>query len=1065
MDRLAILCLSKNEITGALPSLNTELRFLDISENHITDLSMANMEQVKRLKDLNLSRNELQFVSFKFPKNITNLDISHNNIKSADFLSKDRYRKLKVIRFSFNYISSFPENFSLPRLELLDLSSNLLGQLPLTIGNLSHLKVLNCSKNNIIKLPVSFGFLIKLESLDLSDNTKLTELPISIGGLESLSSLSISGTGISELPPTVANLRSLSYISLERTKMPKELIKNWETSTEKLKIVVEHDYNMNIDCFKAKMYIFGETKFSKTSFLQTLCTKKGWCHESDKSEENFGGISTGKVSYPTGELHFFNYPRNIKYDTYFPMLEHYENTIYFILFELGNKPSESVSLMYLKMLSSIIPGQSITLIGFHDIDTPPMDVQIQMQKMFRLFKNVSSGFRFIAVGDIDSYDNIRTLISEHMEAKKSSVPQKFLALGDSLRDFCSMTGKFILKTEEIFPIAKTCGIKGEAIVIQALVVLSRLGGMMYFKHNWKLKDYVFMSTATVADFIDHFFVESLPCTQDSYLTFQGFSSFANEKNEEHLRVLLYLLEHMRILILDKKEEEIFCRMNIDESNRIKELEYKFRYSYTEEYEFSAIPPFFIDILFKKLFKSYNMIHVWHDCFIGKTRNQEVKIILTMIESLKHTTIKIEVCSDVKNYFVLVTRDLKKMLMEEISKFRNLDYFSYILHKSEDKEIKVPSGDLVKQYMSGITEITLGDGLVIPLSDLSPDICLNFSDTIKESDVNLQAEIGRGGYSIVYKGIWNEKKVAVKMMTFENPDPVNDELFVHGNLKSPYIAELITFCFDPFFLVLEFCKGVELYKYLHNESVYINWNLKIKVLYDIAMGLDYLQTQDPPVAHLDLKTPNVILYSEDIHSDTTIKLIDFGLSRRILSPVSERLVDNPTWLAPEILKGEYYDETVDIYAFGIIMWEVLFRKTAYENLHFIDIENYVLSGNRPKIFSHCPPQLKTLIDSCWIESCTIFYTNFSSFISPKNSSNFRSPVRCHRRGHDQFREDIPKRLRNSTNAHSRNRKKRIRLVDNTRRRRSNRPNKSKTGSPEKRQKSPQLHRQTKHSPCE
>jgi len=66
---------------------------------------------------------------------------------------------------------------------------------------------------------------------------------------------------------------------------------------------------------------------------------------------------------------------------------------------------------------------------------------------------------------------------------------------------------------------------------------------------------------------------------------------------------------------------------------------------------------------------------------------------------------------------------------------------------------------------------------------------------------------------------------------------------------------------------------------------------------------------PPIAHLDLKSPNVMMRSLDLANLPLCQLIDFGTARKMTEPVTVRLVDNPVWLAPEILESRPYNEKV------------------------------------------------------------------------------------------------------------------------------------------------------------
>ncbi len=69
-------------------------------------------------------------------------------------------------------------------------------------------------------------------------------------------------------------------------------------------------------------------------------------------------------------------------------------------------------------------------------------------------------------------------------------------------------------------------------------------------------------------------------------------------------------------------------------------------------------------------------------------------------------------------------------------------------------------------------------------------------------------------------------------------------------------------------------------------------------------------------------------------------------------------------APEVVRGESYTESADVYSFGIIMWEVLTRKQPYAGRNFMGVILDVLENNRPTVPSDCSPEFKRLMEKCW-----------------------------------------------------------------------------------------------------
>ena len=74
-----------------------------------------------------------------------------------------------------------------------------------------------------------------------------------------------------------------------------------------------------------------------------------------------------------------------------------------------------------------------------------------------------------------------------------------------------------------------------------------------------------------------------------------------------------------------------------------------------------------------------------------------------------------------------------------------------------------------------------------------------------------------------------------------------------------------------------------------------------------------------------------------------------------------------WTAPEILRGEHYDSSVDVYSFGVILWELIVRQQPHEGMTSYEIITGVAAnGLRPPIPSSAPPRYLELMTRCWSE---------------------------------------------------------------------------------------------------
>jgi len=152
--------------------------------------------------------------------------------------------------------------------------------------------------------------------------------------------------------------------------------------------------------------------------------------------------------------------------------------------------------------------------------------------------------------------------------------------------------------------------------------------------------------------------------------------------------------------------------------------------------------------------------------------------------------------------------------------------------------------------------------------------------------------------------------------------------------------------------------------LLKQQTDLSLSARLKMAKDAAQGMAWLHGNTPPVIHRDLKTAN-LLYDENMR----IKVCDFGLSET--KPEGKEKYDRqpkgtPLYMAPEVMKGESITVKVDVYSFGIIMWEVLTGQEAFSNFDNFDdfYKAVVIKHHRPPIPDDVTPELRLLLEDCW-----------------------------------------------------------------------------------------------------
>lgn len=146
--------------------------------------------------------------------------------------------------------------------------------------------------------------------------------------------------------------------------------------------------------------------------------------------------------------------------------------------------------------------------------------------------------------------------------------------------------------------------------------------------------------------------------------------------------------------------------------------------------------------------------------------------------------------------------------------------------------------------------------------------------------------------------------------------------------------------DEVSLVTEFCEGGTLFDILYKKfyPFQLTYQQKLKILIDVAKGMQFLNELKDPIIHRDLKSLNILIDRkiEKNSLNFNAKVMDFGLSRTFgkLNEFVTQFMGTYHWMAPEIFQksnAKPYSSKSDMYAFAIIMWEVFSQKTPYHDI--------------------------------------------------------------------------------------------------------------------------------------
>lgn len=254
--------------------------------------------------------------------------------------------------------------------------------------------------------------------------------------------------------------------------------------------------------------------------------------------------------------------------------------------------------------------------------------------------------------------------------------------------------------------------------------------------------------------------------------------------------------------------------------------------------------------------------------------------------------------------------------------------------------------------------------------------------IDPHDLTLDTLIAEGLTADTYSGDLEGRRVAVKVYRraklFNIKQQVSfcREVDTLRALKHPNLVRLIgaVMLASPFRLVTEYCEGGNLNDLLHERmEVNISWRQRRKMALDISQAMAYLHSQEPQVIHRDLTSFNCFLDAEvgSAEADPVVKVGNFGFARMRASDAERACMTSDVgtlfWMAPEILRHEYYDFRVDVYSFAIVLYELSLRRTPFSDLDACSFQMTVAVGGRPDVRdipAACPAALVRLMQSCW-----------------------------------------------------------------------------------------------------
>ncbi|CAI5741661.1 unnamed protein product [Hyaloperonospora brassicae] len=243
-------------------------------------------------------------------------------------------------------------------------------------------------------------------------------------------------------------------------------------------------------------------------------------------------------------------------------------------------------------------------------------------------------------------------------------------------------------------------------------------------------------------------------------------------------------------------------------------------------------------------------------------------------------------------------------------------------------------------------------------------------------------ISYGGNGQVYLGTYCGDQVAVKRLLPDKRKKLQEvntflaEIKMMASVEHPRIVRFIGAAWDSLTdlcAVSEFMHGGDLHSLLKRFEEFekrphgFDYD-KARIALQVAHALVYLHSLAPTVLHRNLKSMNILLSSK-----LEAKITDFGMARQWNVDTMTADVSTALWMAPEVVMGERYDASADIFSFGVVLSELDSHLLPYRDTLFVNgqqtsnvaILTMLTSGQQRRInfSSSVPSELVNLGQTC------------------------------------------------------------------------------------------------------
>ncbi|KAJ8286825.1 hypothetical protein GJAV_G00043730 [Gymnothorax javanicus] len=273
--------------------------------------------------------------------------------------------------------------------------------------------------------------------------------------------------------------------------------------------------------------------------------------------------------------------------------------------------------------------------------------------------------------------------------------------------------------------------------------------------------------------------------------------------------------------------------------------------------------------------------------------------------------------------------------------------------------------------------TVSDGLITTLHYPAPKrnkptiygVSPNYDKwEIERTDITMKNKLGGGQYGEVYEGVWKKYNLTVAVKTLKEDTMEVEEFLkeaaVMKEIKHPNLVQLLGVCTrePPFYIITEFMTHGNLLDYLREcNREEVNAVVLLYMATQISSAMEYLERKN--FIHRDLAARNCLVGENHL-----VKVADFGLSRLMTGDTYTAHAGAKfpiKWTAPESLAYNKFSIKSDVWAFGVLLWEIAtYGMSPYPGIDLSQVYELLEKDYRMDRPEGCPEKVYELMKACW-----------------------------------------------------------------------------------------------------